>query len=122
MGALNPRTRARLKRKKRIRKKVYGTSEKPRLSVFRSARHIYAQVIDDVNGNTLAAASSLEKKVKERTDIGDKKAVAGQIGKLIAERAQEKGVKKVVFDRSGFLYHGRVKALSDGAREGGLVF
>jgi large subunit ribosomal protein L18 len=122
MGALNPKTRARLKRKKRIRKKVYGTSEKPRLSVFRSARHIYAQVIDDVSGNTLAAASSLEKEVKAHTDIGDKKAVAGQIGKLIAERAQEKGVKKVVFDRSGFLYHGRIKALSDGAREGGLVF
>jgi large subunit ribosomal protein L18 len=122
MGALNPKTRARLKRKKRIRKKVQGTSGKPRLSVFRSARHIYAQVIDDVSGNTLASASSLEKMVKERTDMGDKKAVAGQIGKLVAERAQEKGVKKVVFDRSGFLYHGRVKALSDGARKGGLVF
>lgn len=122
MGALNPKTRARLKRKKRIRKKVHGTSEKPRLSIFRSARHIYAQVIDDVSGNTLASASSLEKVFKERTDIGDKKVVASQIGKLIAERAQEKGVKKVVFDRSGFLYHGRIKALSDSAREGGLVF
>ncbi len=122
MGALNPKTRARLKRKKRIRKKVYGTSEKPRLSVFRSARHIYAQVINDVSGDTLVSASSLEKVVKDRTEVGDKKAVASQIGKLIAERAQGKGVKKVVFDRSGFLYHGRIKALSDGAREGGLVF
>ena len=122
MGSLNFRKQARLKRKKRIRKKVGGTHERPRLCVFRSANHIYAQVIDDKQGQTLAAASSLEKAVKESSDINNKKSAANLVGKLVAERALEKGVKKIVFDRNGFLYHGRVKAVSDGARETGLNF
>jgi large subunit ribosomal protein L18 len=122
MGSLNFRKQARLKRKKRIRKKVVGTQQRPRLCVFRSAKHIYAQVIDDTQGKTLAAASSLEKAVKESSDINNKKSAANMVGKLVAERALEKGVKTIVFDRNGFLYHGRVKAVSDGAREIGLEF
>lgn len=122
MSSSNPRRQARLKRKQRIRKKLSGTPERPRLSVFRSARHIYAQVIDDSRGHTLTSASSLEKAIGELTDKGDKTVVANRIGKLVAERAIEKGVKSVVFDRNGFLYHGRVKAVSDGARKGGLEF
>ena len=120
MGSLNFRKQARLKRKKRIRKKIVGSRQRPRLCVFRSAKHIYAQVIDDTQGKTLAAASSLEKAVKESSDINNKKSAANMVGKLTAERTLEKGVKKIVFDRNGFLYHGRVKAVSDGAREAGL--
>lgn len=101
---------------------MLGTDLRPRLSVFRSAKHIYAQVIDDTNGHTLAAASSVEKEVREHPKFENKKATAVYVGKLIAERALENGVKKVVFDRNGFLYHGRVKAVSDGAREAGLNF
>ena len=122
MGALHFKKEARLRRKKRVRKKVIGTSDRPRLSVFRSTRHIYAQVIDDSQGLTIAAASSMEKEVRDASKPGDKKAVAVKIGKLIAGRAKEKGISKVVFDRGGFMYHGRVKALSEGAREGGLTF
>ena len=122
MGSLNLKKRARLKRKKRIRKNLVGTQERPRLSVFRSSKHIYAQVIDDTNGRTLVAASSMEKEVKERPKFENKVAVAGFVGKIIAQRAIEKGISKVVFDRNGFLYHGRVKAISDGARETGLDF
>ena len=122
MGSLNFRKQARLKRKKRIRKKIVGSRQRPRLCVFRSAKHIYAQVIDDTQGKTLAAASSLEKAVKESSDINNKKSAANMVGKLTAERTLEKGVKKIVFDRNGFLYHGRVKAVSDGAREAGLEF
>jgi large subunit ribosomal protein L18 len=123
MGKPSKRSEARLKRKKRIRKKLFGTTERPRLCVFRSSRHIYVQVIDDIQGRTLASASSMEKNLREdKSAIGDKIAMATQVGKLIAERTQEKGVKQIVFDRNGFLYHGRVKALSDGAREGGLDF
>ena len=122
MGSLNLRKQARLKRKKRIRKKVFGSQEKPRLCVFRSTRHIYAQVIDDTAGNTLASASSMEKGAKEHLEKGNKAAIAKYIGKIVAERSMEKGIKKVVFDRSGFLYHGRVKAVSVGAREAGLKF
>jgi len=122
MGSLNTRQKARLKRKKRIRKNMVGTSLRPRLSVFRSARHIYAQVIDDAAGRTLAAASSLEKAVKEQPPFDDKVAAANFVGKLLAERAVGQGVRKIVFDRNGFLYHGRVRALSEGAREAGLDF
>ena len=122
MGSLNLRTQARLKRKKRIRKTITGTQSRPRLCVFRSARHIYAQVIDDTQGRTLAAASSLEKSVQASDEIKNKKSAANLVGKLVAERALEKGVKQIVFDRNGFLYHGRVKAVSDGARETGLEF
>ena len=113
------RDRAKIK----IRKKIFGTPEKPRLSVFRSLDNIYAQIIDDTTGNTIVAISSLNKDAK--TDL---KSVKGKINKskvigtLIAKKALEKNIKNVVFDRSGFRYHGRVKALADGAREGGLVF
>jgi len=122
MGTKKAKTQARLKRKQRIRTKIAGTSERPRLSVFRSAQHIYAQLIDDSEGRTLAAASSMEKSVKGAPDLEKKLAVAHYVGKLIAQRAQEKGIQTVVFDRNGFLYHGRVKAVSEGAREAGLVF
>lgn len=122
MGTLHFKKEARLRRKHRVRKKVVGTADRPRLSVFRSARHIYAQIIDDTQGLTLAAASSMEKEVRDAAGDGGKKAVAQRIGMLIAGRAKEKGISKVVFDRGGFIYHGRVKALSDGAREGGLTF
>jgi len=122
MGSLNFKKKARLKRKKRIRKNLIGTQERPRLSVFRSSKHIYAQVIDDTHGLTLVAASSTEKEVKGQPDFENKIAVAGFVGKLLGERAIKKGINKVVFDRNGFLYHGRVKAVSDGARETGLDF
>jgi large subunit ribosomal protein L18 len=122
MGSLNFKKRARLKRKKRIRKNLVGTQERPRLSVFRSSKHIYAQVVDDTYGHTLVSASSMEKVVKEHPEFENKVAVAGFVGKLIGERATKKGISKVVFDRNGFLYHGRVKALSDGARGTGLDF
>ena len=104
---------------KRIRKKISGTVERPRLAVFRSLKHIYAQVIDDASGRTLAAASSGE---KGATFNGGNVAGAKEVGRLIAERAKEKGIKSVVFDRGGYQYHGRVKALADAAREGGLEF
>ena len=123
MGSTDNKRLARYKRKVRIRQRIRGTADKPRLSVFRSAKHITAQVIDDTAGTTLAAASSLEKDVRgQDTPFENKTALATFIGKLIAERALEKGVKQVVFDRNGFLYHGRVKAVSDGAREAGLKF
>ena len=122
MGSLNIKKQARLKRKKRIRKNIVGTPQRPRLCVFRSAKHIYAQVIDDTRGQTLATASSLEKTIKASPDTSNKKSTANMVGKLVAERALDKGVKQIVFDRNGFLYHGRVKAVSDGARETGLDF
>jgi large subunit ribosomal protein L18 len=112
MGKLDLKKKARLKRKKRIRKHLVGTQQRPRLNVFRSSKHIYAQV----------AASSLEKIVKEQPEFKSKVAAADFVGKLIGERAIKKGLKKVVFDRGGFLFHGRVKAVSDGAREAGLDF
>lgn len=122
MGATNPTKLARSKRKQRIRKYLSGTEQKPRLSVFRTSRHIYAQLIDDVSGHTLAAASSVEPAVMKKEKFENKVAVAEYIGKVLGERAIEKGVKKVVFDRNGFLYHGRVKAVSKGARDAGLEF
>jgi large subunit ribosomal protein L18 len=100
----------------RIRRRVHGTQDRPRLAVFRSLNHIYAQVIDDVRGHTLVAASSNEKEAANGGNIAGAKA----IGKLVAQRARDKGIKAVVFDRGGFLYHGRVKALADAAREAGL--
>ena len=105
----------------RIRRKVRGTTERPRLAVFRSLCHIYAQVIDDSKGVTIASASTLTKK-GETKKAGGNVAAAVEVGKLIAERAQQKGIKKVVFDRGGYLYHGRIKALADAAREAGLEF
>ena len=122
MGSTNIRQQARLKRKKRIRKKIYGTPDRPRLSVFRSARHTYAQIIDDSEGRTLMTASTVDNKTKSAPDFESKVEAAKFVGKLIGERALGKGIKKVVFDRNGFLYHGRVKSLSEGAREAGLVF
>ncbi len=103
----------------RIRRKLRGTTERPRLAVFRSVAHIYAQVIDDVAGKTLVSASSVDKGAKTN---GGNVAAAKTIGKLVAERAKEKGVKQVVFDRGGYQYHGRIKALADAAREAGLEF
>ena len=115
-----PNTNAqRLKRHKRVRSKISGTPEMPRLNVFRSEANIYAQVIDDVNGVTLASASSLDKAIE---GYGGNIAAATAVGKLVAERAKAKGIETVVFDRGGYLYHGRVKALAEGAREGGLKF
>jgi large subunit ribosomal protein L18 len=108
-------------RRLRIRNRVQGTGERPRLSVFRSATHIYAQVIDDTRGVTLAAASSLDD-VKTLIEGKGKTAVSVAVGRLLAQRAKEKGLARVCFDRGGYLYHGRVKALADGARAGGLEF
>jgi len=115
-------TESRLKRKKRIRKKVNGNPERPRLSVFRSAKHMYAQVIDDTRGATLAFASTLSKGLREEVAGKKKTEAAKLVGQAIARVCQEKGIRKVVFDRNGYRYHGRVKALADGAREAGLDF
>jgi len=122
MGSTNEKKKTWLKRKKRISKKIISTQERPRLTVFRSARHIYGQIVDDTTGKTLVAACSNEKAVKGQPTFESKVAKAAFTGKLLAQRAMDKGVKKVVFDRNGFLYHGRIKALSDGAREAGLDF
>ena len=105
----------------RIREKIAGTAERPRLNVYRSLNHIYTQIIDDASGTTIVSASTLPEKGAEKKTGGNITA-AQAVGKLIAERAQEKGVKKVVFDRGGYLYHGRIKALADAAREAGLEF
>lgn len=122
MGNTSPRTTARLKRKKRIRKRIYGVNDRPRLSVFRSSSHIYAQIIDDTKGETLVSASTLDKEYKEHPVTGKKQEIAKAVGVLLGKKALDKGIKKVVLDRNGFLYHGRIKALSDGAREAGLEF
>jgi large subunit ribosomal protein L18 len=110
------------KREKRVRGKIVGTQERPRLSVFRSDRHIYAQAINDAQGSTLATASTLCKELEKKIKGKKKVEVAREVGKLIATRLHTMGVEKVVFDRGRFLYHGRVKALADGARENGLQF
>jgi len=118
MRHINPAPSGRERRRRRIRGKVHGTAERPRLSVFRSNARIYAQVIDDTKGHTLAAAGSTEQTLRG-TSKGD---AAAEVGKLVADRAKAAGVTTVVFDRGGYLYHGRVKALADAAREGGLEF
>lgn len=112
----------RLTRHLRVRRKISGTSQRPRLAVFRSLHHVYAQVIDDSRGETLVAASSLESQIKTQRDGKVKSDVSKEIGALIAQRAKEKGINTVVFDRGGYKYHGRIKALADAAREGGLTF
>jgi large subunit ribosomal protein L18 len=122
MGALSEKERARLRRKKRVRKKIFGTEERPRLTVFRSARHIYAQVVVDSAGHTLASASTLDKDVRGHPKFESKVEAASFVGKLVAQRALDKGISKVVFDRNGRSYHGRVRAVADGARERGLQF
>ena len=115
----NNRKGARIRRHARVRQSVAGTETRPRLAVFRSNRYIYAQVIDDVSGSTVAAASSQEKDLRGKTLTVE---TAGEVGKLIAERAKDAGISSVVFDRGGFKFHGRVKALADAAREAGLEF
>lgn len=112
----------RVKRHKRVRKNLTGTPEKPRLVVFRSNKNISAQIIDDVAGHTLVSASSIDKELKAEIGYGGNKEAAKKVGKALAERALAKGIEVVAFDRGGFLYHGRIKELADGAREGGLKF
>jgi large subunit ribosomal protein L18 len=120
---LSSRAEARLRRKKRVRSRLKGTPDKPRLSVFKSAKHIYAQIIDDSTARTLAEASSLSKDIKPQLrGKGGNKDGATLIGDFIAKRALEKGIKRVIFDRNGFLYHGRIKALAEAARQSGLEF
>ena len=114
--------KARKRRHYRMRRNLSGTAERPRLNVFRSLEHIYAQVIDDVAGVTLASASTVDKKLAAEMTGKDKTEQAKLVGQAVAERAKAAGVEKVVFDRGGFLYHGRIKALAEGAREGGLNF
>jgi len=111
----------RTRRHKRIRAIIKGTSERPRLSVFRSASHIYAQLVDDTRGITMLSASDI-KNVKNKKDLADKKTVSFKIGEMLGKKALEKGISSVVFDRGGYKYHGRVKALADGARQAGLKF
>jgi large subunit ribosomal protein L18 len=122
MGNTSQRLESRLKRKKRIRKNIFGNQDRPRMSVFRSSKHIYAQIIDDTQGITLASASTLDKEFVESKTEGKKAEIAKAVGDLVGKRALDKGITKVVLDRNGFLYHGRIKALSDGAREAGLNF
>lgn len=112
----------RQRRKRTIRNNILGTPTRPRVSVFRSNKHIYVQVIDDLSGHTLVSASSVEKGFRAEGDDLEKIEQARQIGKVLAQRVQEKGIDKIVFDRNGFIYHGRVAAVADGAREGGLKF
>ena len=112
----------RAKRHARVRKNIFGTPERPRLCVFRSNKNISCQIIDDVNGVTLAAASSLDKELKAEVAYGGNKEAAKKVGEAIAKKAAEKGISEVAFDRGGFIYHGRVKKLAEGAREGGLKF
>jgi len=112
----------RKRRHLRIRKRVKGTPERPRLSVFRSLRHIYAQIIDDTTGHTLASASTLDPELRDKVKGLRKTEASRLVGELVAQRALERGITRVVFDRGGYLYHGRVKALAEGAREAGLEF
>lgn len=121
MGKLT-RDELRTRRKIRVRKKISGTPECPRLGVFRSGKHIHVQVVDDTNGRTLVSASSLCKELREQTKSGANKPAARAVGKLIGQRAKAQGITRVVFDRGGYLYHGRIKELADGAREAGLRF
>ena len=116
------RVEARRRVRVRIREKVRGNPERPRLAVFKSGKHIYAQLIDDATGQTVAAASSLDADLKKDGKVGANVATAKKVGKLVADRAKQKGIARVVFDRGGYIYHGKVKALADAAREGGLEF
>jgi large subunit ribosomal protein L18 len=123
MGKTSAKVNARLRRKKSIRKRLATRKDRLRLAVFRSARHIYAQIVDDERGVTLAEASSMAPEIRSRAEeLKGKKAVAGEVGRLIAERAKNKGLTRISFDRGGYLYHGRVKALADSARKAGLEF
>jgi large subunit ribosomal protein L18 len=112
----------RLRRQRHVRKRLFGTPERPRLAVFRSSKHIYAQVVDDAEGKTLASASSLDAEFKGQQAYGGNKAAAALVGRLVAERAKKAGIDKVCFDRRSYKYHGRVQSLADAAREAGLQF
>ncbi len=118
---MDTKVASRIRRHRRVRRKVAGTQQRPRLAVFRSNKHIYAQLIDDVAGRTLASASSVEAALQKQKD-GEKKDVAKRVGTLLGERAKSAGISSVVFDRGGRLYHGRVRSLAEGAREAGLEF
>jgi large subunit ribosomal protein L18 len=118
----NQKVAGRLRRKRSIRKRISGNAERPRLSVFRTSMHMYAQVIDDDTGVTLAAASTLSPEVRTQREGKKKSELAALVGQLVAQKCQAKNITKVVFDRNGFIYHGRIKAVADGAREGGLDF
>ncbi len=120
--AIAGREELRQARHDRVRKKVFGTPDKPRLNVYRSLNHIYAQIVDDEAGKTLVAASTLDKELKAQVKSGGNVDAAKAVGELVAKRAQEKGIKAVVFDRGGYIFHGRVKSLADAARAGGLEF
>ncbi|MGE3541734.1 MAG: 50S ribosomal protein L18 [Candidatus Tectimicrobiota bacterium] len=122
MGTLQDKGQARKIRQRRVRRKVQGTPERPRLSVFRSAKHIYAQIIDDTTNRVLVAASSLSKDFRASGQSGGNVSGASLVGQIVAEKALASGLRRVVFDRNGFLYHGRVKAVALGAREKGLEF
>ena len=122
MGTVRTRRGGRIVRHARVRRKVKGTSERPRLAVFRSLKHVYAQIIDDTQGVTLAAASSLEKEIRTQKDGNPKTEVSGLVGALLAKRAKDKRIKAVVFDRGGYKFHGRVKKFAETARSEGLVF
>jgi len=122
MKKTNPTELARRRRKKRFQKKIRGTTERPRLCVYRSNKHIYAQIVDDQETRTLAAVSTLSKELASLADKRATKVGAQKVGELIAKKAQERNIQKVVFDRNGFLYHGRIQAVADAAREAGLEF
>ena len=122
MSQKNQRETARQNRKSRIRKRIFGTEQRPRLSVFRSAKHIYAQLVIDSTGSTILAASTLSPDLRAEIGDLDKSDAAKKVGQWIGKKALEKNIQRVVFDRNGFLYHGRIKALADGARESGLEF
>ncbi len=122
MVSKKSRSEVRIKKHVRLRNRFSGTAERPRLAVFRSNNHMYAQIIDDTVGNTLVAASTVEKEIKSQLEKTDDVAAAAYVGTVIAKRALEKGIKEVVFDRGGFIYHGKVQALADAAREAGLEF
>ena len=122
MAENNKKVAGRLRRKRSIRKRIFGTADRPRLSVFRSCMHMYAQVIDDDTGQTLAAASTMSPEIRESRTGKKKSELAALVGALVAQKCQASNITRVVFDRNGFIYHGRVKAVADGAREGGLQF
>ena len=122
MAAKNARVEKRVKRKKSIRKRINGTAERPRLTVFRSASHMYAQIVDDATGQTIVSASTLSKELKGKLKSTGNVDAAKKVGELLSKEAKKKKIATVAFDRNGFLYHGRVKALADAARDGGLQF
>jgi large subunit ribosomal protein L18 len=122
MDRSRARREARKTVRKRIRQRVKGTAERPRLAVFKSGKHVYAQVIDDGSGSTLAAASSLDEDFRKELKTGGGVAAATKVGALVAQRARAKGIQRIVFDRGGYIYHGKIKALADAARQSGLEF